>query len=350
MTMGKNLDKSYIEALQQAKTLILEAQQKFLMSANRQGMEMRWQLGKLIEENTVRHDWGQAVLDKLSDDLNDAFQGNKSFSTKNLRNMRQFFAEYKNCDELAEIAKTVRWGTNIVIMSKVKNIEARRFYLQMASQTQCSRDIIIAQISACAYERGHLQDKLHNFHNTLPEVVAHRAENIMQGSYLFEVAEPLGAVPKLAEKALENEMVSRIKDTIMMLGKGFAFIGNQYHLHEGGRDYYIDLLFTNRVTHSLIAVELKVGEFKAEYASKMSLYLNLLDKHVKLPEENPSIGLILCNDKNNIEVEYALRDINKPVGVAELHFAKVLPSELVGALPDAEELEATLKLQFKNDN
>lgn len=340
------LDKSYSEALKQAKGIIYRVQENFLVSANRHGMEIRWQLGKLIDEKSIKHDWGNSVIDKMAEDLNNSFQGNHSFSARQLRNMRQFYCEYKGYEKSAELAKTVRWGTNITIMNKVKDTDARRFYLELASQTQCSRDVIIAQISSCSYERGHLQDKKHNFDSTLPEVIAGRADNIMKGSYLFEVAEPLGVSTQLAERALENQMVSRIRETIMMLGKGFAFIGNQYHLYEGGKDYYIDLLFTNRITHSLIAVELKMGEFKVEYASKMSLYLNLLDKYVKLLEETPSIGLILCNDNNNIEVEYALRDINKPVGVAKLHLAKVLPSELVGALPDPKELENALKLQL----
>lgn len=231
MTGGEGLiDKSYVEVLEQAKGLICQAQEHFLITANQHSMEIRWQLGKLIDEKSIKHDWGNSVLDKMAEDLNNSFQGSHSFSARQLRNMRQFYCEYKVNEELAELAKTVRWGTNISIMNKVKSIDARKFYLELASQTQCSRDVIVAQISACAYERGHLQDKKHNFNSTLPEVIAGRADNIMKGSYLFEVVEPLGVVTQLAERALENQMVTRIRETIMMLGRGFAFIGNQYRL------------------------------------------------------------------------------------------------------------------------
>lgn len=337
----------YHEALENAKQLINQTQATFLSNANRLGIEMRWQLGKLIDKNSRRYDWGRSVIANFAEDLKLAFPENKSFSPRNLTYMRQFYCEYKDKPELAQFAKDIRWGVNISIINKVKSDEAKRFYLQMASQSQCSRDVIIAQISAKSYEKECLQEKKHNFDRALPEVLAARADNVMKNNYFFEVVESLGMTSKLSEHTVETQMVTRIKETIMMLGKGFAFIGNQYRITVNNKDYYLDLLFMNRITQSLIAVELKLGEFKIEYAGKMSLYLGLLDDHVKLPYENPSIGLILCNDKDNIEVEYALRDINKPVGIAQLQLSKVLPSNLVGKLPDPDELRQKLLQEFK---
>jgi predicted nuclease of restriction endonuclease-like (RecB) superfamily len=227
-------------------------------------------------------------------------------------------------------------------MNKVKDADARLYYLQMAAETMCSRDVISNQISSMAYEHGYLQDKKHNFHTTLPAIQAAKAETILKGGYFFESAEGLALTKPLQEKQVEDDMVRRIKEVIMMLGKGFSFMGNQYLLSAGKNTYRIDLLFFNRVTQSLVAVELKMTDFKAEYAGKMNLYLKLLDEKVKLAHENNSIGLILCTDRNDVEVDYILPEIKRPIGVAELKLSKVLPRELSGKLPDPEMLKAKI--------
>lgn len=342
MIKGNNMTKvtphEYIAALNDAKTIITQSQEKFLRSTNRISMEIRLNLGKIIEENTVRYDWGKNILNSFANDLVKIFPKTKGFSTRNLAYMRQFYREYKDHDECLNIAMDVSWRTNIEIMTKVETIEAKRFYLSMASETMCSKDVITAQISSQAFEREFYQDKKHNFDSTLPEVQAIKAENILKPGYIFEMLEPMPLSGQLLESTVENEMVHRIKDVIMMLGKGFAFIGNQYTIAAGSKNYRIDLLFSNRITQSLVAVELKMTEFLAEYAGKMNLYLKLLDEKVKLPHENPSIGLILCSDRNDVEVDYILPDLNRPIGVAELALSKDLPKELKGKLPDPTEL------------
>ncbi len=171
---------------------------------------------------------------------------------------------------------------------------------------------------------------------------------MLKASYFLETSLPFIGSQSLIEKQIESEMVSRIKDVIMMLGKGFSFIGNQYRIVVDGNEYFIDLLFFNRITRSLVAVELKAKKFKAEHAGKMNLYLGLLDDYVKQPDENPSIGLILCTDKNAIEADYALRDVKKPMGIAEIHLSKVLPKELAGKLPDPHELENEILHKIEN--
>lgn len=328
----------YLTALDQAKQLITTAQGDFLKSANRTSMEMKLALGKLIAENSTRYDWGKSILETFSSDLISLFPDSRGFSVSNLGYMRQFYHEYKDKPSHLDLAKNIRWGTNIVIMKKVKDLDARLFYLKMAADTVCSRNVIIAQISSKAYEREFYQDKKHNFNNALPEAVAAKAENLLKSSYFFETTDALGLAGPLKERHVEEQMVNRIKEVIMMLGKGFAFIGSQYPLHADDNSYRLDLLFSNRIIQALVAVELKISRFKAEYAGKMNLYLSMLDEMVKLPHENPSIGLILCTDRNDVEVDYVLPSINRPIGVAELKLAKVLPDNLVGKLPDPDEL------------
>ena len=329
----------YQKVFQEAKQTILAAQQQFIQNANRESVELYWALGKLLMNTAERYQWGQQLLARLSQDLTKTFSNARGYSEQNLRRMRQFYYEYVGFPELLDLAKNVRWSTNVSIIHKVKEPDARKFYLQMASDSMCSRDVIELQIKSQAYERECLHEKKHNFELTLPSQLAARADNILKASYFMEVSQPFIGSKSLLEKQIETEMVSRIKEVIMMLGKGFAFIGNQYRIVAQDNEYFIDLLFFNRIIRSLFAVELKARKFKAEYAGKMNLYLGLLDDYVKQPDENPSIGLILCSNRNSIEVDYALRDLNKPVGVAEIKLSKVLPKELVGKLPDPYELE-----------
>jgi len=338
VTKDIQTSKEYINALKQAKQFINTSQERLFKSANHISIEVRLKLGQIIEENSIKHDWGKSVLENFSNDLSSTFPGNIGLSVRNLSYMRRFYSEYKKHPELLKIVKEVSWRTNIVIMTKVKDPKARFYYLKMAAESMCNRDVITTQISSKAYERDNFKDKKHNFDATLPAIQASKAENILKGSYFFEATEVFGVSGQLLEREVESEMVRRIKDVIMMLGKGFAFMGNQYVLTAGDNTYRIDLLFYNRITQSLVAAELKMTRFQAEYAGKMNLYLKLLDEKVKLRHENPSIGLILCTDRNDVEVDYILPDLNRPIGVAELKLSKVLPTELVGKLPDPEAL------------
>lgn len=338
--VGKNINlDDYGHVLLQTRQLVIEAQQKFLKQANNTTIDLYWEMGKLLSQTAKKYQWGKGILARLAVDLADIFDNAKGYSEQNLRSMRQFYYEYCDHPNLFEIARNVRWGTNLSIMSKVKDNDARKFYLEMARDALCSRDSIDIQIKSQAYERECLADKNHNFNNTLPIDLAEKAENILKPGYLLEVTEPFSGSNKFLEKHVESYMVRHIKKTIMMLGKGFTFIDSQYRIEAGGNEYFIDLLFFNRVIRSLFCVELKSVKFKAEYAGKMNLYLGLLDDYVRQPDENPSIGLILCTDKNAFEADYALRDVNKPMGVAELTLSKVLPKNLAESLPDPKQLE-----------
>lgn len=346
-SLGQDMNKEislsgYQKVVKKATQVILDAQEHFLRQSNQTSITLYWKIGKLLSEAVEEYQWGEQLYERLSHDLSIAFKNSRGYSPHNLRRMRQFYCEYEKFPELLEIAKGVRWSTNLSIMHKVKDLVARRFYLEMARETLCSRDIIGLQIRSQAYERACIHDKNHNFHITLPEKLAAKADNILKASYFLEISKPFIGSKSLLEKQIENEMMSRIKEVIMMLGKGFAFIGNQYRIVAGNNEYFIDLLFMNRILQTLFCVEIKAGKFKAEYAGKMNLYLGILDDYVKLPHENPSIGLILCTSKNSIDVDYALRGIHKPMGVAEIKLSKVLPKELIGKLPDPQELKDEL--------
>lgn len=339
-SMTSEIEKAdYQKILAEAEQKILSAQTDFLQNATQISINLYWSLGKLLRNTTTHYQWGEQIFARLSRDLTNIFTDARGYSEQNLRRMRQFYVEYEQFPELLALAKNVRWSTNLTIIHKVKSPEARKFYLEMASNSLCSRDMIELQIKSQAYEHEFLESKKHNFELTLAPQLAAKADNLLKASYFFEVTQPFIGSKSLLEKQIETEMVSRIKDVIMMLGKGFSFIGNQYRIIAKDNEYYIDLLFFNKILKSLFAVELKTGKFKAEYAGKMNLYLGLLDDYVKQPDENPSIGLILCTNRNSIEVDYALRDLHKPVGVAEIRLSKILPKELIGKLPDPQELK-----------
>src|SRR3990167_8404603 len=340
----------YKQIFKKAAKLIVSAQEHFLIEANHTGIDLYWALGKLLSETTERYQWGKKIFARLSIDLADSFSNAKGYSERNLRSMRQFYCEYQEHSDLFEIARDVRWRTNLLIMNKVKDINARRFYLQMAKETLCGRDAVDIKIKSQAYEREHLNNKVHNFKMTLPAEHAARAENLLKPSYFLETSEPFTGSGKILEKNIENHMIQHIKKVVMMLGKGFAFIGNQYRIEAGGNEYFIDMLFFNRILKSLFCVEIKAKKFKAEHAGKMNLYLSLLDDYVKQPDENPSIGLILCTDRNSFEADYALRDANKPIGVAEIILSKVLPSNLIDKLPDLKLLKTELMLELEESS
>ena len=256
MSQDISLDE-YKQIFKKAATLIGSAQERFLKEANRTGIDLYWELGKLLNDTTQRYQWGKSILARLSADLSDGFRSARGYSEQNLRSMRQFYCEYQDHPDLFEIARDVRWRTNLLIINKVKDISARRFYLQMAKETLYGRDAIDIQIKSQAFEREHNAKKIHNFKITLPSELAEKAENLLKPSYFLEASEPFSGSGKILEKHIENHMVEHIKKVIMMLGKGFSFIGNQYRIDAQGHEYFIDMLFFNRLTKSLFCVELK---------------------------------------------------------------------------------------------
>lgn len=333
----------YLALLDEIKTRIRNSRLQAAHAVNRELIQLYWWLGKTITEKQEQLGWGKSVVELLAQDLQKAFEGRSGFSAQNLWYMRQFYLAYRDHEFLQQLVGEIPWGQNLTIMAKIKTPEARQYYLQATLEMGWSRDVLLNQIKSQAYDRHHLSNKQHNFQKALPEHLAEQADQAMKDVYMLDM---LGVEKPILEAELEARMVAKIKDVMLELGYGFAFIGNQYRIVTPNKDYFIDLLFYNRRLKALVALELKIGQFKPEYAGKMNFYLNLLDDFVREPDESPSIGIILCSERDHFEVEYALRGIDKPVGVSEYLLTRDLPPELKNKLPDAKELEDEIRREM----
>jgi predicted nuclease of restriction endonuclease-like (RecB) superfamily len=255
--------------------------------------------------------------------------------------MRQFYLEYKDNLVLLSYALQIPWGQNLLILQKTINLEERTYYLKATDKMSWSRAVLLNQIKANAYQYQLKNPKSTNFIETLPEHLAEQANESLKSSYNLEF---LGITKPVLERKMENMLVAKIRDFLIELGYGFTFIGNQYKIQLGDDEYFIDLLFYHRKLKCLVAIELKTVKFQPEFVSKMNFYLEILDETVKEPDENPSIGIILCAEKNNLTVEYALRTTNRPVGVVEYELTK----DLKNKLPSPDEIKKQLIMIKEN--
>ena len=336
----------YISLLEAAKGKVQSIRIKVARAASSEQIALYWWFGQKIITAQENFGWGTSAVEQLSLDLKKAFPGTTAgFSPQNLWYMRQFYLEYRDSPILQRLVGEIGWGANIVIMSKVKDPQARQYYIEATRDMGWTRNVLEIQIGSQAYERQVLENKTHNFEKALPKHLSDQAGKTLKNVYMLDT---LGLTQPILEAQLEQSMVTKIKDVMLELGYGFAFIGNQYRIiSPSGSESFIDLLFSNRRLRCLVAIELKTGKFKPEYAGKMNYYLNLLDDLVKEEWENPSIGIILCTSKNHIDVEYALRGIDKPMGVSEFKLTRTLPEELSGKLPDVEKLETEILREMR---
>lgn len=276
-------------------------------------IQLYWNIGKHLSERKIEEGYGSAVIKRLSSDLKAEFP-NMGFSPRNLWNMKQFYDTFSLTDQkLQQLVAVLPWGHNLLLMNKLSTQEEMMYYAKEAVTLGWSRNVLLNYIKADAYGQNKLV-KQHNFVEVMPNDLQNQAEEILKSRYnlaFLEVDHPL------KELELEKLLMEKIRFFILELGNGFSFIGNQYRLELNRKEYFVDMLFFNRCVKSLVAIELKIGEFKPEYVSKMGFYLSLLDKNVRLEGENPSIGIILCADKDNDEVEIALQTASAPIGVAE---------------------------------
>ena len=331
---------TYKDFFQEIIETINKARYKAFKSLNKFHIEQNFEIGEIIVRNQKKYGWGKSIVDTLSKDINRIIDGVKGYSPQNLWRMRQFYLEYKDKPELLELTFKIPWGQNLVILHKIKNDDEKRYYLIATDKLAWSRGVLLNQIKADAYKRQLLDTKSNNFENTLPAHLSEQANEALKSEYNLDF---LGITKPILEKELENRLVENIRDLLLELEYGFSFIGNQYRLKLNQKEYFIDLLFYNRFLKCLVAIELKTVEFEPEFAGKMNFHLELLDQKEKLPDDNPSIGIILCSVKDNIEVEYALRSINKPIGVSEYKLTKKLPEQLKGKVPTTKELKQMLK-------
>lgn len=312
----------YGEILQQAVAEIHSARNlvaKQITSANN---SVYWSLGKLLFEKQLEEGYGSGVVKQLSVDLKNEFP-DMGLSPRNLWDMKRFYERYHSADaKLRQAVAVLPWGHNLLLINKVQSLDAVLFYATEAVTKGWSRDILLNAIKMDSYAYTQKQIKSHNFSETLPAIDADYANEVFKDVYNLGF---LGITEHVKELALEKRLVEKIKSFVLELGKGFSFIGNQHRLEYNNKEYFVDMLFFHRGLLSLIAIELKIGSFKAEYVGKMNLYLSLLDKLEKGENENQSIGIILCADKDHLDVEIALQDINKPIGVAE--YQLLLPKD-----------------------
>lgn len=329
----------YLKFLKEIKEKIISSRITVYRRLNRGLIKLYWEIGKTIVERQQKYSWGKSIVEKLSKDLTSEFQGREGFSPNNLWRMRNFYLIYKDNLKLAQLVQEIAWGQNIVIMQRVKVQEVREYYIKASIQFGWSRDVLIHQIEAEAHKQTKIE-KMHNFPKTLPAHLAEQADLTMKDTYTLDF---LDVAKPISEREMERKLVANLKNFITELGLGFCFIGSQYPLRLKDKEYYIDLLFFHRPLRCLVTFDLKIGGFKSEYAGKMNFYLNLLDDVVRLPEENPSIGIILCKDRDRLEVEYALRGITKPIGVSEYRLTKKLPKKLTKSLPTPEMLRKGLR-------
>lgn len=334
-------DPTYKNWLESIKNKIKAAQLKAAVSVSSQMLEMYWQLAEEIVAKQKNANWGQAVLEQLSIDLKLSFPNISGFSRRNLYAIRQWYLFYSTQHEFVpQAVAQIPWGHNRLIISKVKNIEEAIFYCKATLENGWNRDHLALAIKNKYFEtKG---KSISNFKNTLPEAQSELAQETLKNPFNFDF---LGLENDALEREIENAMLEHITKFLIELGKGFAFVGRQYQLIVSENEYYIDLLFYHLQLRCFVVVELKAGKFKPEYAGKLNFYLSAVDSQLKHPSDNASIGLILCKDKDKIEAEYALRDIQKPIGISEYLLTQNLPENFKSQLPTVEQLENQL-----NDN
>lgn len=261
----------------------------------------------------------------------------KGFSERNLGRMLAFYREYPDASILPQLVAKLPWGHNILLIEKIKQKELRLWYAENCIANNWSRDVLDMQIKSNLFER--LGRSVNNFKATLPEPLSDLAHQTLKDPYIFDF---LSLDGQYRERDIEKQLLKHITQFLLELGKGFAFIGNQFHLQVGDNDYYLDLLFYHTRLKCYVVIELKNTKFIPEYAGKLNFYLSAVDTLVKDTTDNPTIGILLCKDKSNIEVEFALRDMNKPMGVSELKLVEDLPENLKSSLPTIEEIEVGL--------
>lgn len=355
-----NLDNRYLSILTGLKEKIRSSRLRTLLSANAQMLVLYWEIGNTIAAQEDDEGWGAKTIERLSIDLKTEFTDSKGFSTRNLRYMRDFAVSYPDFSILQHDAAKLKgayneaivlmlqavaqlpWGHHIVILTKVKVQEARGFYVQKAIENNWNRQILSEQIEGKLLERSGAA--LNNFALTLPERYSDLANETFKNPYLFDF---LAMDERMQERDLEKALIAHLKNFMLELGKGFSYVGNQYQLKIAGDDFFLDLLFYNIPLRCFVLFELKIGEFKPEFAGKLNFYVNAVDAEIKTAEHQPTIGILLCKTPNETVVKYALQGIHTPMGVAEYELADALPGELKGGFPTIEELEKEIDEEYE---
>ncbi|GHT07077.1 hypothetical protein AGMMS49525_16000 [Bacteroidia bacterium] len=311
-----NLEKSQIDFITEIKQKVRQAQYEALKTVNVHLLNLYWEIGKSIAEKQVES-WGKAVVPTLSMELQKEFPGLGGFSVTNLWLMAQFYSEYHDVENLQPLVGEISWTKHIVILNKCKSNLQHQFYILATKKFGWTKNVLIHQIENQTYEKYLLNQT--NFDQTLPETIKNQASLAVKDEYTFGF---LNLADEHSESQLETALINNIRGFLLEMGSQFAFIGNQYKLQVDDKEYFVDLLLYHRQLRSLVAIELKIGEFQPEYKGKMEFYLTVLNETIKLPDENDSIGIIICKEKNRTVVEYSLKSSAMPI----LKFAEKLKS------------------------
>jgi len=335
---GPLVPQGYDAFLKDLKERIRSAQIRAALAVNRELVLLYWGIGTDILTRQTQHGWGAKVIDRLADDLRRAFPDMSGFSPRNLKYMRAFAEAWPDGQFVQQVVAQIPWGHNVRILDHVKGPAEREWYIRQTIQNGWSRNVLVHQIESGLYRR---QGKaLTNFSRTLPAPQSELAQQLVKDPYNFEF---LTLAEQARERELERALIDHLRDFLLELGVGFSFVGSQYRLEVGGQEFRLDLLFYHLRLRAFVVIEVKVTDFQPEFSGKMNFYLSAVDDLLRHPDDQPSIGMILCKSKNRVVAEYALRDIRKPVGIAEYRLTGVLPKPLQGSLPTIEELESELK-------
>ena len=334
----QRLPDDYAALLADVKERVRAAQYKALRAVNKELVALYWDIGRLIVERKMDAKHGQAVAEQLAADLRAEFPGVAGFSRRNIFYMRELYVTYADLPKVQPLVAQIGWSHNLVILQRCKDPQAREFYIRTTRKFGWTKAVLIHQIENQSYEKTLLGQT--NFGKALTPKLRAQAKLAVKDEYTFDFLE-LGE--EHAERELERALVGRIEHFLREMGGLFAFVGSQFRLEVDGKEYFIDLLLYHRRLRSLVAIELKIGEFEPEFVGKMQFYLTALDKQVREKGENRSIGIILCKEKNRTVVEYALYEASKPIGVATYRIVKRLPKELKGELPTPTEIAKLLE-------
>lgn len=336
--MTKLIPDDYGSFLADLKVRIRQAQYQAFRAANKELLQLYWEIGESIHRKQEEVGWGKAVVETLARDLQAEFPGRNGFSARNLWNMRDFYREFSSRPKLQPLVAEISWSKNLVIMARCKDDLEREFYLRATARFGWSKAVLIHQVDNKSYEKYLLNQT--NFDQTLPAEIQAQAVLAVKDHYTFDFLE---LADEHSERQLELALVANLRRFLSELGGAFAFIGNQYRLEVGGQEYFIDLLLFHRRLRCLVAIDLKIGEFEPEHKGKMEFYLEALDRQERMPEENAPIGIIICRDKNKTVVEYALRTASRPIGVATYTVVPELPEAYRAELPSPEAIAERLQ-------
>lgn len=339
------ISRDYIKWLADLKQKIISARLRAAQGLSQTLMELYWDIGKEIVKKQSEASWGDGLVERLAADLKKDFSGMKGFSRRNLYAIRQCYLFYSSKFEIVpQPVAQIPWGHNRVILAKVRKVDAALAYASAALQNGWSRDVLEMQIENRYCDRKGKAPN--NFSRTLPAPQSDLARQAVKDPYLFDFLE-LGNSAQ--EREIEQNLTNQITSFLLELGKGFAFVGRQYRLEISGNEYFIDLLFYHLDLRCYVVIELKAGRFKPEYAGKLNFYLSAVDSLLKRPDDNSSIGLILCRYKDKIEAEYSLRDIKKPMGISSYILTQKIRGKLSSQLPTVEEMESELESKLPSE-